>query len=162
MTIKYAFSGSHSVGKTFAALKLARDLKTEHPNMSVGMIQEVARHCPFPINTDATDESALWIFSEQIRKELDYSTKYDILVCDRSIMDTVAYARINKCKYAGPMFQVAEKFVESYDKIIFMTIENNNFLFDDGVRSIDPEFRRLVEEELVRMYNSINVDIEYI
>ena len=164
---KIAYSGSHGTGKTFSVLDLAKEYKISSPNSSVGIIQEVARHCPLPINTESTDESELWILVEQMRLEIDYSTKYNIIICDRSVVDTIAYSRVRGHKYASGMLNLISKYIDTYDKIIFKTIQNNNYQVDDGVRDMGHQFREDVESELIRIYEALlcagaKFEIEYV
>jgi len=50
--VKFAFIGTHGVGKTTLCFELAALLKKR--DRIVEMVHEVARFCPLPINRDTT------------------------------------------------------------------------------------------------------------
>jgi predicted ATPase len=152
--MKIAFTGTHGTGKTTAAYEWAVQCKKDYPDKSVGIILEVARHSPLPINQNATLESEVWIFSEQIRKEIEYQSRYDIVVCDRTMFDAIAYAKIAGFpQTAEKMFEYASMLAHTYDEIIFKHTKNNNYLIHDGVRDMDKQFRINIEDTLLEYFN---------
>lgn len=155
--MKVAFSGSHGTGKTSSMLKYASKEKLNQSN-EIAIITEVARQCPFPINETSTAESQLWMFSTHLKTELEYSNLYSYIISDRSLVDYVAYAYfVDKDIYEG-MFNIASKYINSYDKIYFKTIEKNKFLTDDGVRSIDIKFQKDIENKMIDVYDRLHYD----
>ena len=42
---------------------------------------------------DKPKETQLWMFTNRIQMEISLLTKFDILICDRTIFDTIAYTR---------------------------------------------------------------------
>jgi hypothetical protein len=87
--MKIAFMGSHGVGKTTLCFDLAAKLK--RLDMGVDLVKEVARVCPLPINKDTTLEAQSWILHTQIAKEVQAAFRYEVVVCDRSVLDNYAY-----------------------------------------------------------------------
>jgi hypothetical protein len=59
--------------------------------MAVDLVKEVARACPLPINKDTTLEAQSWILHTQIAEELEATSRYEVVVCDRSVLDNYAY-----------------------------------------------------------------------
>ena len=87
--MKIAFIGTHGVGKTTLCFELAAALK--RLDLSVDLVKEVARACPLPINRDTTDAAQNWILHSQVAREIELAGAYDMIVCDRSVVDNYAY-----------------------------------------------------------------------
>ncbi len=87
--MKIAFIGTHGVGKTTLCYELAARLK--RLDFAVDMVREVARTCPLPINRDTTLDAQAWILHTQIAAELAAASQYQVVVCDRSVLDNYAY-----------------------------------------------------------------------
>jgi nicotinamide riboside kinase len=87
--MKFAFMGSHGVGKTTLCFDVAARLK--RLDLGVDLVKEVARACPLPINKDTTLEAQSWILHTQIAEELAAESRYEVVVCDRSALDNYAY-----------------------------------------------------------------------
>ena len=87
--MKIAFIGTHGVGKTTLCYELAAALK--RLDMSVDLVKEVARGCPLPINRETTDAAQNWILHTQVAREIELSAHYDVIVCDRAVVDNYAY-----------------------------------------------------------------------
>nr|MDP9179153.1 AAA family ATPase [Gemmatimonadota bacterium] len=83
--LKVAFVGSHGVGKTTLCFDLASQLK--RLDLGVDLVKEVARRCPLPINEETTPDAQAWILHTQIAEELAAATLYEVVVCDRSVLD---------------------------------------------------------------------------
>ena len=87
--MKIAFIGTHGVGKTTLCFDLAAALK--RLDLGVDLVKEVARGCPLPINRETTDAAQNWILHTQVAREIELSAAYDVIVCDRSVVDNYAY-----------------------------------------------------------------------
>ena len=87
--MKIAFIGTHGVGKTTLCYDLAAALK--RLDMSVDLVKEVARGCPLPINRETTDAAQDWILHTQVAREIELQAAYDVIVCDRAVVDNYAY-----------------------------------------------------------------------
>lgn len=151
--MKIAFSGTHGTGKTTAAFELALEYK-KNSNSDVYLIQEVARRCPFPINTQANEDSHTWILTEQIKQELEAVKKHNVVICDRTIMDTLAYTKyLGMIDLFDSLLPIAMKHLRSYDKIIFRRSCEFDYVIDDGVRDVSNiDFRMGVENTLIELY----------
>jgi len=154
--MKIAYTGAHGTGKTTSVFQKASELKIMYPYKSLYILQEVARDCPLPINKDSTYSSQLWIFSSQLEREIKLTETYDILVCDRTILDNIAYFQ-NVCpEYYEYMFNLVKPFVkETYSEIIFKKIKDNTYLYNDGFRVVDNKFQQTIENNLIIFYEKL-------
>lgn len=159
MKEKIAFIGSHGTGKTTAAFKMAEDMKMkpEYGSRSIGIIAEMARECPFPINREADEEAQTWIFTKQLITEIEMSRKYDVLICDRSVLDMAVYARcLGMERLANRLIVFSEDHISTYTMFIFKTISSSNqFFINDGKRDMDPLFRKEVEDAYMDIISSL-------
>ncbi|MFO7608274.1 MAG: ATP-binding protein [Candidatus Krumholzibacteriia bacterium] len=87
--MKIAFIGTHGVGKTTLCYELAAALK--RLDLGVDLVKEVARGCPLPINRETTDAAQNWILHTQVAREIELAAAYDVIVCDRAVLDNYAY-----------------------------------------------------------------------
>lgn len=126
-----AVTGTHGSGKTTLTYLLAAHYKSKGKN--VKLIQEVARNCPFPINENMTRETAIWIYHEHSKKELEALRDHEIVICDRTYFDSIIYA-----KYFDIMIPLDMR-ADHYDQIIF--VRPHGKIQDDGVRSTDEKFQ---------------------
>lgn len=156
-------SGTHGTGKTLSALVKAQAVKSTFPNKRVGIITEQASECPLPINKDATADSQLWIFTSQIRRELEMMQHYDLIVCDRTPIDIVAYTwTVGHHAMALGMMNIARLHMHHYQHILFRTADKNPFHFKDGLRDLDKKFRLDIEMEMRSLYRKLNLPPEKI
>lgn len=144
-----AVIGTHGAGKTTLSYLLAFNYKLE--NQSVKIVQECARSCPYPLNEGMSKEACMWIFNEQMRKELEAIRLHDVVICDRSTIDSFIYAKAQNCFDAEDAvmmnsFRSAEEHMKTYEQIIYMKSGNVKPVAD-GVRSDDLEFQKRVEEQ---------------
>jgi len=161
--MKVAFSGSHATGKTSSVFDLCARYKKEYSGKTVNSLTEVARECPFPINENAEEKAQMWIFASQLKREVEYENLYDIVVCDRSIVDCIAYT------YVVGLYELGEKmktliddYIKTYDKIYFKAIVNNPYLCEDGARSCNKEFQQLVEDNMFSVYKHLGCEVEIV
>lgn len=158
--MKIAITGTFGTGKTTQLFGQAAELKQKFPNKSIGIIQEIARYCPFPVNEKASLDTQVWIFGTQLKTEIEYALKYDIIICDRTIIDSLAYSyAIGLGREADLMLKLGLEYLKTYDKIYFRTIAQNNYLVDDGFRSMDREFQKSVENWIMNILHSPESDI---
>ena len=92
--IKIAVAGTHSTGKTTFLDGLEAALKTYRLRIGrIGGLALRARQLGFPILTEHTFESTLWLMAECLRQEAENSLSCDIILIDRPLLDTLAYLR---------------------------------------------------------------------
>jgi len=149
--MKVAFIGSHGVGKTALCFGLAAHLKKI--DITVGLVQEVARDCPMPINRETTLPAQSWILHTQIAREIAATERNQAVVCDRSVLDNYAYLvhRVGRRPELDPM---VEDWLKGYTLLVKVPIwQKPRF---DGVRATDLSFQREIDaevEELVEEFD---------
>ena len=151
-----SFTGSQGTGKTTSAMDQATHLKYYHPGKTITTLLQVESLCPFPINEGTTYESQMWIFARQMTQELKLSSRFDLVVSDRTLVDAAAYSLVAGMEgLAMAMLDLAEHHMHLYQKITFKKIKNNPFCFNDGHRSTDMAFRQKVEDTLLDMFATL-------
>lgn len=141
---KIACVGTHSVGKSTLCYQLAEEAKRD--GKSVHIIQERVRFSPFPINDEMNAETAIWACTNQISKELEASTRgFDLIISDRSPLDTFFYARYFDLIIPYPLENFAKRWTNKYDKIYFVRPDSDHVPSSDGVRSTDYKFMHCVD-----------------
>ncbi len=153
--MKIAFIGSHGVGKTTLCYDLAGILKKHMP--SVGLVMEVARSCPLPINRDTTLSAQSWILHTQIAREIVETDQNQAVVCDRSALDNYAYM-VSATGGHPVLDDLVTYWMGTYDYLFKVPITFS--LRGDGIRDVDFEFQkeidtivgRLLEEKRISYY----------
>jgi len=158
--MKIAFTGSHGTGKTTSMFNQAHISKIENPNLTVGVFYDNASLAPNGLfNKKSTNESQLWIFTNQMRNEIELSYIYDIIICDRTILDSVAYTGyMGYQRLYDKMFNLAIEHLSSYDMIYFKQIKHNEYWTKCKYRDIhDAEYRQRVEDILLNLYERAKI-----
>jgi nicotinamide riboside kinase len=151
---KIALIGTHATGKTTLAHKLLVTLK-EH-GINAEFLGEIARMCPLPINENTTKEAQEWIIYTQYAKELEYTHKCSVLVCDRSVLDGYAYY-INKCGENKVLENFVREKIKDYRFLIKVPI-NLDYLKADGIRSVNPEFQKEIDNKIDYLLDKFEVN----
>lgn len=138
--LKVAFVGSHGVGKTTLCFDLAAQLK--RLDLGVDIVKEVARRCPLPINEGTTYDAQAWILHTQIAEEIAASASYDIVVCDRSVLDNYAYlvARVGR---RAEFEALVGAWVRSYDALFKVPVLGAPSF--DGTRATSHRFQAEID-----------------
>lgn len=143
--MKIALVGTHGVGKTTIAYELAGLIKRK--GKAVELITEIARECPFPLNDLGTSQAYQWIIARQIQVEIEKSSRAEILICDRSVLDNFAYY-VRRCGRSGEEARALEAYCRSwmktYDLLVRLPIARE--IEADGFRSTDPAFQREIDQ----------------
>jgi nicotinamide riboside kinase len=152
--LKYAITGTHGTGKTTYLLKIAERMK-KLSNISVGIINEFARECPFQINDEGDENTFLWLFSKQLLIETEYKNhRYDVILCDRTILDSVIYASKINVKYCKSFNTFLQEYINTYNQIIYLN-NSNDYLINDGIRMIDTNYQSEIDELLIETYQNL-------
>ena len=164
MALIYAYTGTHGTGKTTAVYTRAALLKRRHPGSEVGIVCETARLCPYPVvglgNPRPLADAQRWIFAAQIKAEMDARARYDIVVCDRTICDCIAYTLAGGLDHlARAMMGQAQHHVGDYHRVTLLRMGQAPAA-DDGFRAQDEDFRRQVENHLIEIYHRLGVAVE--
>jgi nicotinamide riboside kinase len=151
--VKIAFVGSHGVGKTTLCYDLAGILKKHIP--TVGIVTEVARSCPLPINRATNLEAQSWILHTQIAMEIAGAEQNEAVVCDRAALDNYAY--LVAAMGAHPVLDdLVSYWMTTYDYLIKVPITFE--LQTDGIRDIDLEFQREIDQLVDRLLEERRID----
>lgn len=142
-SFKLAFVGTHGVGKTTLCYGLAARLKAK--DISLDVVGEVARRCPLPINRDTTLDAQGWILHTQIAEEILAGARYEVIICDRSVLDNFVYLLLSVGRQ--PHFEsLVDSWLATYDLLVQVPMLQEPRI--DGLRSTDPTFQRAAHERL--------------
>jgi hypothetical protein len=89
---KIGITGTHSTGKSTFLSTISRTLM--ELGLSVGCINDLATRAMrlgFPILTQHTYESTMWIIAEGLRQEAEASLSKDVILVDRPVFDALGY-----------------------------------------------------------------------
>lgn len=153
-----AYSGAQGTGKTTAAHQQVIDTKMSNlgKNIRVYFLHSPSSNCPFPINRKATEETQAWLFHAQIKAELEARSRFDVVVQDRTIIDVIAYTWVaGFTTLADAMTAYARHYINCYDTVYVKTIEANNHCFHDGIRDVDPDFRKQIQQAIFFLYDEL-------
>ncbi len=90
--IKIGIGGSHSTGKTSFLDNL--ETRLSRSNLRIHRVRDLAkgaRALGFPILTEHTFESTLWIMAEGMRRETEATLVSDVVLIDRPVFDALGY-----------------------------------------------------------------------
>lgn len=144
---RIAIVGSFSTGKTTLAEAAAEPL-------GLPLLPEVAREVAalgFKLDKDATPEVETLIFLRQFRNEMIHPH----FVSDRSLIDAMAYAgwvldnqpRRKENALWDACMDIAEQRLRSqYTHVFYLPVEFP--IVPDGLRPLDPEFQREIDERM--------------
>jgi predicted ATPase len=150
--VKLAFIGTHGVGKTTLCFDLASRLK--RLDLGVDIVKEVARGCPLPINRDTTLEAQAWILHTQIAHEIAAAAQYQVVICDRSVLDNYAYM-VHRIGRRAEYDLVVKRWVATYDGLFKVPVlQAPSF---DGTRDLSDAFQRDIDRILDGMVEEFDL-----
>jgi hypothetical protein len=152
--LKVAFVGTHGVGKTTLCFDLAAQLK--RLDLGVDLVKEVARRCPLPINEATTPDAQAWILHTQIAEELEAQASYEVVICDRSVLDNYAYlvARAGRQPDLDPM---VARWIRTYDALFRVPVLDLPSF--DGTRAVSPAFQLEIDEVIDQLIEIFGVEL---
>lgn len=152
--LKVAFVGSHGVGKTTLCFDLASQLK--RLDIGVDLVKEVARRCPLPINEETTPDAQAWILHTQIAEEMEAAASYEVVVCDRSVLDNYAYlvARVGQRPELDPLVR---SWIRSYDALFKVPVRDAPSF--DGTRAVSRTFQMEIDATIDQLIATFGVDV---
>jgi nicotinamide riboside kinase len=152
--LKVAFVGSHGVGKTTLCFDLASQLK--RLDLGVDLVKEVARRCPLPINEETTPDAQAWILHTQMAEEIAAAATYEVVVCDRSVLDNYAYlvARVGRRPELDPL---VASWIRTYNALFKVPVlEAPSF---DGTRAVSRSFQMEIDGIIDDLLAAFNVEL---
>ena len=152
--LKLAFVGSHGVGKTTLCFDLASQMK--RLDLGVEIVKEVARRCPLPINEETTIDAQTWILHTQIAEEIDAASRYEAVICDRSVLDNYAYlvARIGR---RAELDQLVGSWIRGYHALFKVPVLGDPSF--DGMRAVSRAFQVEIDATIDRLLREFEVDV---
>jgi thymidylate kinase len=156
--LKVAFVGTHGVGKTTLCFDLAAHLK--RLDLNIDLVKEVARRCPLPINEETTLDAQAWILHSQVAEEIAAMAMYEVVVCDRSVLDNYAYlvARVGR---RPELDQLVREWIKGYDALFKVPVLQAPTF--DGKRAVSRQFQLEIDatiDELVRAFEVPIVNLD--
>ncbi len=152
--LKVAFVGTHGVGKTTLCFDLASQLK--RLDLGVDLVKEVARRCPLPINEETTLDAQEWILHTQVAEEIAAQAMYEVVICDRSVLDNYAYlvARVGR---RPSLDALVGSWIEGYDALFKVPVTQAPSF--DGKRAVSRSFQMEIDATLERLIGAFSVDV---
>lgn len=144
--LKVAFVGSHGVGKTTLCFEIAAHIK--RLDLGVELVKEVARRCPLPINEGTTLDAQTWILHTQIAEEIAASALYDVVVCDRSVLDNYAYL-VARAGRQPALDALVAAWITSYDALFKVPVTSAPTF--DGTRAVSTTFQLEIDAQIDRL-----------
>lgn len=152
--LKVAFVGTHGVGKTTLCFDLAAHMK--RLDLAVDLVKEVARRCPLPINEETTLDAQAWILHTQVAEEIAAMAMYEVVVCDRSVLDNYAYlvARVGR---KPELDQLVSEWIKGYDGLFKVPVMQAPTF--DGKRAVSRAFQLEIDSTIDELVSAFNVPI---
>lgn len=122
MTEIFAVSGGHTLGKTTLCHELSWELNRR--GLGAGYIQEAVRRSQFMFKGDRGMKMHVETLLLHLMEEITASDVFDVLVCDRSAIDYLAYANVRFGRRFGEtLYDTLHSAVSSYSrsyKLVFI------------------------------------------
>ncbi len=152
--LKVAFVGTHGVGKTTLCFDLASQLK--RLDLGVDIVKEVARRCPLPINEATTLDAQEWILHTQVAEEIAAAATYEVVICDRSVLDNYAYlvARVGR---RPALDALVREWLGGYDALFKVPVIGAPSF--DGTRAVSRTFQLEIDATLERLIEELDVEV---
>ena len=146
--VKIGIAGTHSTGKSSFLEALVPGLQQLGLKpANIGGFADRARALGFPILTEHTFDSTLWIMAECLRQEAEASLRCNVILVDRPVADALGYllaalevsGRQEDPRRIEELKTIARAHTGDYD-VLIVTSLNPNIPLGDG-RDSDPKLR---------------------
>jgi len=142
--MKIGFTGTVSVGKT-TLVNALKELPEFKEYTFATERSKYLRDLGIPLNTDSTIKGQIVFLAERASELMKEN-----IITDRTVIDVMAFTRLSKSipYYMCDEFeQLATRLIPEYDYIFYISPTGVE-LEDNGVRTIDPEYRMKVDKEI--------------
>lgn len=166
--IKLAVSGAHGTGKT-TVLTALRDALLEQ-GVKAQLVPEVPRIVceaagdkEFFRRENNSVERQLTLLMGQPVYESSLAVENDVILCDRSIIDHLAYTRylfgdsLQEQGLDQVVLSLVGRHMQTYDLVFYVPPEIDPI--DDGTRESSREFQLVIDEEIRSLLQAL--DVEY-
>jgi nicotinamide riboside kinase len=151
--MKIGFTGTVSVGKT-TLVNLLKELP-EFTNYKFSTERsKYLRDLGIPLNTDSTLKGQTIFLAERCSELL-----VDNIITDRTVIDVMAFTQASESIKGIDKFsfnEYASNFINEYDYIFYINPEGVD-IEDNGVRTIDPDYRDKIDLTIQHMLSAYNV-----
>jgi len=145
MIQKISYVGTFGCGKTTRAAEEFVRQKHMNPTQRVEFLREPVIDCPFEFNEETSLNSQYWLIGEQLRAELTLEARLPengIIVTDCNVFSMIPYmAEARFYKEAEDAYNFLKHRAKSYTKIYLLDGDKFKYVYDDGFRSTDKDFR---------------------
>jgi len=149
LTVKVIVTGAFSTGKTTLVNALVPALSGR--GLSVVLLDDVSRSCPFPLNEGQTDEASAWLATTQVSREIDAAAAApDVIMCDRGVPDILAHQEDLRASGRGGLLETMRPFLErwcgTYAVVLASRVDPAIPPEEDELRLADPAYRERLAE----------------
>lgn len=157
---KYAFIGTSCVGKTTFVHKLNNELKKEIPGIKIEVVEEAARTY-FTYNK--TDERFSLFHQGRIQtltrlqEQIAYFKNPNIILCDRSVLDAIAYVQTLGNKGSAKKLLEKEKdWLGTYTHFFLLDTKDIPYK-TDGIRKESKKTRESFHKTFVEILSTLKL-----
>lgn len=147
--MKIGFTGTMSVGKT-TLVNALRELPEFSEYYFATERSKYLRDLGIPLNTDSTIKGQFVFLAERASELIR-----DKVITDRTVIDVMAFTCLSKSipYYIGDEInQAASHLIKEYDYIFYISPKGVE-IEDNGVRTIDANYRKEVDKEIKSLLN---------
>ena len=148
--MRIGFTGTMSVGKT-TLVNALKELPEFADYTFATERSKYLRDLGIPLNTDSTIKGQVVFLAERASELM-----CENVITDRTIIDVMAFTRLAKSipYYMGDDFeQLSSHLIREYDYIFYISPEGVE-LEDNGVRTINEQYRINIDTEIKKIINS--------
>ncbi|MBU0859180.1 MAG: ATP-binding protein [Alphaproteobacteria bacterium] len=161
---RIVITGTHGVGKSTLVAALCAHYRQR------GVVTEVAREFgrryieysgdPLRLTPASTNPSRQVIsLFHDVQEEFRAAAAGDLVICDRGVVDSLAYSEAVGITYDAVDLKFARGLVHEhargYDLVIYLPVEFA--LADDGVRMADVAFQKFMDEQIYKGWRDAGV-----
>jgi hypothetical protein len=165
--IRIGVGGSHSTGKTSFLDSL--ETRLNGSNLRIHRVRDLAKNARalgFPILTEHTFESTLWIMAEGMRRETEATLTSDVVLIDRPVFDALGYfeaalqvsGRKAEPRDLEELRTIALSHLGAYD-LVFGTELDTTVALGDG-RDKNEDFRQAAADRIKRFLARKSADAQ--
>lgn len=157
---KFALIGTSCVGKTTLLYKLEKKLQNKYRNRKIITVQEAARYYfekrkvrkPFSYH----NQSQIQTLAKKFEKKAE-TQKPDIILCDRSVLDAIAYIKTMGTRTeVEKLIKKAKKWLMTYNHFFLLNPIGVHYQID-SVRKEDIQLRKAFHTSFVHLLRDLSL-----